>query len=215
MNTAVKKILLTGSALVAVSFATAGAAQAQVQVNGSDQAVAAAPLGIIFQTNHTANLDAGGVTIGSSVGDSIIAAAPGHGTLHFQGGTNSVSGTIGAGNALGTIQVSGGATAYIASPTFNVNNISFGSGGGTLNLDAAPTTGAAISFGGNAGTVYFAAGSTYSGTATGNNAGTIAFGNGSTATSAALGTSGNALSTVNIGGRWARSITAFMRPTSI
>lgn len=195
MNTNVKKILLTGSALVAVSFVGIGGAQAQVtSVNGAPVAINAPSTGVNFQTDHAANVAAGGVAIGNVAGDSIVTVAPGTGTLNFTGGTNSISGTVGA---VREINVSNNATLNFGSTTLSAQSLTYGTGGGSINILAGTLYAGGITFGASSG-IIFGAGSTYTGTATGANNGTLSFNGASTATTASLGTTGNALGAVNI-----------------
>lgn len=122
-----KNILLAGTALMAVSIAGAGTAQAQAQNIGSGAPVAIANTGTVTFTTADAvgTLVAGGTV---SAANSIIAGTANHGTLRTLGAAT-ISSTVGAGNAIGTIDINGAnGTTAIFSNTVNAQNLTFTGG---------------------------------------------------------------------------------------
>jgi outer membrane autotransporter protein len=103
MTTNAKKILLTGTALVAVSFIGIATAQAAVeQVGAGGAAITGTNTGVNFSGDG-----AGTVADGVSIAGPVTTAAAGTGTLQFAGSSN-ITGAVGAGGAIKAIAANGG-----------------------------------------------------------------------------------------------------------
>ena len=137
MNTAVKKILLTGSALVAVSFATAGIAQAQ-QTIGAGQTTEIDNSGLV--TLDAANA-MGTLADGASLTHNVVATTTGQGTFRTLGNATGITGTIGVGGGgpIAAVSIHGGTgTTAVFNGAVNANSLDF-SGAGSATFNAATT----------------------------------------------------------------------------
>lgn len=131
MNTNMKKILLTGSALVAVSFVGVHAANAQTIGAGQTTPITnAAP--VIFNA-----ADAVGTLSGGPLSHDVTASVAGHGTLQIIG-SSTINNAVGTGaQPIGTIDIAGPGSTVIFGSTVNANSLTL-------------TTPVTVNFGGNA-----------------------------------------------------------------
>lgn len=182
MNTNAKKILLTGTAFLAVSLAGIGAAHAAPQdLNVGGLTVTA---GNVEGSNFSANVTADVANGSAAITGPITNTTTGHGTLNFLGGAVAVNGTVGVGGggpiSAITLGVAGSSTTFGAavnagSVTFSGNGSATFSGATTLTGTLALGTGSLIVGGANAVSANTITGT---GTVTFTNGGTLGTSNG-------------------------------------
>lgn len=194
MNTNAKKILLTGTAFLAVSLAGIGAAHAAVQdLNAGGLTVTAGNVdGSNFSANVTSNVANGSAAITGPITNTTT----GHGTLNFLGGAVSVNGTVGVGGggpiSAITLGVAGSSTTFGAavnagSVTYNDVGTATFNGTTTITGSIALNGGSLIVGNGNAVSANIVSGG---GTVTFTNGGALATSNGGSITSM-VNTAGN------------------------
>lgn len=153
MTSNIKTLLLTGTALVATSFVGVSAAQAQVAIlDGATVVVTTANAGSGVSFTGT-SVGTGTVATGENIGGPVTTTVANAGTLTFAG-ASTVTGAVGATNALGTLTLgTGSAVAFSGAVTSNnlslaANATGTFSSGGTITSAITSATSSKLSLGG-------------------------------------------------------------------
>lgn len=146
MNTNVKKILLTGTALMAVSIIGAGAANAQQSIGAGTTAITTPTTGVV---TLTAAGSIATVADGATIGHNIVAGTAGFGTVRTLG-FGSILNVGASGTNVGTLDINGGNAKTPAFAAVFADNLTYtGSAGATASFSANSTITNAISLGAN------------------------------------------------------------------